>query len=110
MPMCTTSVYHFDRVTEQLKIIYGMNKTTSSDPFPTRLLMSHLHAIITYFKAHCKSMFDYGGFPYFFCKSCIVIPLIKKPSLDREMLTNYRPVSNLYSLSKVLKRLFRFVF
>ena len=49
MPMCTTSLYHFDRVTdtEISKPISGMNKTTCiSDPFPTRLLMSHLHAII----------------------------------------------------------------
>ena len=49
MPICTTTLYHFDRVTdpEHLKIIYVMNNTTcSSDPFPTRLLMSHLYAIV----------------------------------------------------------------
>ena len=49
MPICTTTLYHFDRVTdpELLNIISGMNKTTcSSDPFPTRLIMSHLHAIV----------------------------------------------------------------
>ena len=49
MPMCPTSLYHIDRVTdpELLKIISCMNKTIcSSDPFPTRLLMSHLHAIV----------------------------------------------------------------
>ena len=41
MPICTTTLYHFDRVTdpELVKIISGMNNTTySSDPFPTRLL------------------------------------------------------------------------
>ena len=33
--------------TEIFTIISGMNKNTcSSDPFPTRLLMSHLHAIV----------------------------------------------------------------
>ena len=49
MAMYTTSLDHFDLVTdtELLTIISGINKTTcSSDPFPTRLLMSHLHAII----------------------------------------------------------------
>ena len=38
MPICTTTLYHFDRVTdpELLRLISGMNKTTcSSDPFPT---------------------------------------------------------------------------
>ena len=50
MPMCTTTLNHFDSVTdsELLKIISGMNNTTcSSDPFPTRLLMSHLYAIVS---------------------------------------------------------------
>ena len=47
-------------------------------------------------------MFDHGDFPIS-CKSSIVIPLIKKPGLDREML-NYRPVSNLSFLSKVIEK------
>ena len=34
----------------------------------------------------------------------IVIHLIKKPGLDREMLKNYRPVSNLSILSKVIEK------
>ena len=38
------------------------------------------------------------------CNSSIVIPLIKKPGLDREMLKNYRPVSNLSFLSKVIEK------
>ena len=49
MSMCPISLYHFDHVTdtELLTIISCMNKTTcSSNPFPTRLLMSHLHAIV----------------------------------------------------------------
>ena len=48
MLMCPTGLYHFDPVTdtELLKIISCMNNTTcSSGPFPTRLLMSHIHAI-----------------------------------------------------------------
>ena len=48
-------------------------------------------------------MFDHGGFPTS-CKSSIVIPLIKKPYLDREMLKNYRPISNLSFLSKVIEK------
>ena len=52
-----------------------MNKTTcSSDPFPIS------------------------------CKSDIVIPLIMKPSLAREMLKNYRRVSNLSFLSKAIEK------
>ena len=38
------------------------------------------------------------------CKSSIVTPLIKKPGLDAEILKNYRPVSNLSFLSKVIEK------
>ena len=74
-----------------------MNKTTcSSYPFPTIVLMCHIHAIVNL----CLTT---GDFPIS-CKSSIVIPLIKKPGLDREMLKNYRPVSNLSFLSKVIEK------
>ena len=106
MPICTTTLYHFDRVTdpELLKIISGMNNTTcSSDPFPTRLLMSHLYAIVPILQHIVNLCLTTGDFPIS-CKSSIVIPLIKKPGLDREMLNNYRPVSNLSFLSKVIEK------
>ena len=78
-----------------------MNKTTcSSDPFPTWLLMSHLHAIIPIIQHIVNLCLTTGDFPNS-CKSSIVIPLIKKPSLDREMLNNYiKPVL----LSKVIEK------
>ena len=68
MSRSPTGLYHVDPVTdtELLQIISCMNKTTwNSDPFPTRLLMSHMHAIVPISTAHCKSMFDHGGFSYF---------------------------------------------
>ena len=43
------------------------------------------------------------------CKSSIVVPLIKKNGLDCEVIKNYRPVSNLSFLSKIIeKNLFLF--
>ena len=78
-----------------------MNKTTcGSDPFPTRLLMSYLHAIMPIIQHICLTT---GDFPIS-CKSSIVIPLIKKSSLDRKMFKTYRPVSNLSFLSKVIEK------
>ena len=38
------------------------------------------------------------------CKSSIIIPLIKKTGLDSEVLKNYRPVSNLSFLSKIIEK------
>ena len=84
MPICTNTLYHFDRVTdpELLKIISGMNKITCSyDPFPTRLLISHL-AIVPILQHIVNQCLTTGNFPIS-CKSSIVIPLIEKLGLDR---------------------------
>ena len=70
MSMGPTSLYHFDPVTdtELLQIISCMNKTTcSSDPFPTRLLMSHVHAIIPILQHIVNLCLTTGDFPI----SCI---------------------------------------
>ena len=37
------------------------------------------------------------------CKSAVVLPLIKKPGLDPHVFKNYRPVSNLSFLSKLIE-------
>ena len=80
-----------------------MNKTTcSSDPFHTRLLMSYIHVIVPILQHIVDICWTTGDFPIS-CESSIVIPLIKKPGLDTEMLKNYRPVSNLSFLSKVIE-------
>src|SRR6218665_267929 len=38
----------------------------------------------------------------------IVTQLLKKPSLDKEILSNYRPVSNLTFVSKLIERIVLF--
>ena len=50
-----------------------------------------------------------GTFPSHF-KDSLVIPVLKKPSLDCNNLKNYRPVSNLSFISKVLERIVYFQF
>ena len=81
-----------------------MDKTTcKSDPFPTKLLFSHLTSIISIILHIINLCLTSGIFPQS-CKSSIVLPLIKKPGLDQEILKNYRPVSNLSFLSKVIEK------
>ena len=65
--------------------------------------MSHLYAIVPILQHIVNLCLTTGDFPIS-CKSSIVIPLIKKPGLDREMLKNYRPISNLSFLSKVIEK------
>ena len=74
MSRCPTWLYHFEPVTdtELLKIISCMHKTTcSSDPFPTRLLMSHIHAIVPILQHIVNLCLTTGDFPIS-CKSSIV--------------------------------------
>ena len=39
-----------------------------------------------------------------FVKVAVIKPLLKKPTLDSEVLANYRPTSNLPFLSKILEK------
>ena len=87
-----------------------MNKTAcSSDPFPSRLLMHHLHAIVPMLQHIVNSCLTTGDF-HISCKSFIVIPLIKKQSLDREMLKIIDLYQTFFLNPKLLRRLFLFVF
>jgi len=43
-------------------------------------------------------------FPTVF-KTAQVLPLLKKPSLDKEQMASYRPILNLTTVSKVIERL-----
>jgi len=49
--------------------------------------------------------FSQGQFPTAF-KSASVRPLLKKPGLDKSAPANYRPISNINNISKIIERLF----
>ena len=85
-----------------------MNKTTCcSDPFPTRLLISHIHAIVPIHIVNlCLTTEDFPSS----CKSSIIIPLIKNPGLDREMLKIIDLYQTFLFYPELLRRLFLFVF
>ena len=53
--------------------------------------------------------FNQGQFPSDF-KIAQITPLLKKPNLDPTNPANYRPISNLNNISKILERLFLFRF
>ena len=88
MPYCTVLLESFTMITseELIKIISVMNKTTcSSDPFPSKLLMSHQPTIIDTITHMINLCISTSAFPSS-CKSAIVLPLIKKPGLDPHVL------------------------
>ena len=85
MPYCTVLIVGFTMIkSEELVIIVSlMNKTTcSSDPFPSKLLMSHLPTIIDTITHIINPCISTSVFPSS-CRSAIVLPLIKTPGLDQ---------------------------
>ena len=79
------------------------NASCPLDPIPTRLLNDVLSVLSPIITQIVNASLQSGIFPSEL-KSAIVRPLLKKPSLDCEILKNYRPVSNLLFLSKVIEK------
>jgi hypothetical protein len=85
-------------------IVMKSSKTSCAlDPIPTSLLRDLLPVLAPIIANLVNSALSSGKFPSDH-KSAIVQPLLKKPTLDPEILKNYRPVSNLSFISKVIEK------
>ena len=90
---------------ELLKAIQRLpNKQCASDPLPTWLLKKISGMILPFVKCMVNQSFFEGIVPKSW-KSAQVTPLLKKPSLDHNVVSSYRPISNLPVLSKLSERL-----
>lgn len=91
-------------IEEVTKIVTrSASKTCALDPIPTSLLADCLHELAPAITNIVNLSLSSGCFPAKF-KKALVTPLIKKPSLDPQDVKNYRPVSNLSFVSKVVER------
>jgi hypothetical protein len=88
---------------EVYRLLCAPSKQSRSDPWSHKLLKSSLSLTTPYIAAICNSSLRNGTVPTSF-KSSNVVPALKKHSLDRESLANYRPIANLPTLSKLLER------
>ena len=90
---------------EVLKIMKNLApKHCELDPIPTPLLCECIEELLpTITKVMNDSLLS-GNVPTIF-KTALVKPLLKKISLDQNDLKNYRPVSNLPFMSKVLEKI-----
>ena len=71
------------------------------DPIPSKLLIECLYYILPSLTDPFNSSLASGIFPQCF-KSTLVTPILKKRYLDHNDLNNYRPVSNLCFIAKIL--------
>jgi len=84
-------------------ISLSSNSFYDLDTIPTYLLKQCLSALLPTLTNIINLSLASGTFPDQF-KSCSVIPLLKHYNLDKEDLSNYRPISHLSFLSKLNER------
>ena len=102
-PLCFST---FSTVTEDqvTKIVTNSpSKSCSLDPWPTFLVLDYLDILITPITSIINASLEQAMCPNFF-KQAHVTPILKKSSLDKEVFKNYRPVSKLNVISKILER------
>ena len=86
-------------------ILKSAPKPCQLDPIPTPLVVECLDTLLPSLTALVNSSLSSGVFPEVL-KTALVISLFKKISLDQNELKNYRPVSNLSFVSKIIEKLF----
>jgi hypothetical protein len=84
-------------------IIHGNSKSCGLDPMPTHLLKSSLPVLLPALCMIVNNSLVTGEMPDRL-KTAVVTPLLKKASLDVENFKNFRPVSNLPYISKLIER------
>ena len=79
------------------------NKSCDLDPIPTSLVLDCISVLLTPIRNIVNYSLQEGSFPSCF-KTAHVTPLLKKAGLDKNILKNYRPVSNLSYISKLIEK------
>jgi len=85
-------------------IIKSKSSTCSLDPLPTVLVKSCIHSISHIITAIVCSSLSTASVPQPL-KMASITPILKKPGADPTDLNNYRPISNLPFISKILERI-----
>ena len=80
------------------------NKSSPVDCIPTSVIKSCADVFAPLITHLAKLSFSEGKFPSRY-KTASVTPLLKKKDLDSDVATDYRPISNLHTISKMFERL-----
>ncbi len=80
------------------------NKSCELDPVPTWLVKKCLPELLPLITGIINTSLQTGNFPSTF-KKAIIRPILKKSNLDPEEMKNYRPISNLHFISKILEKI-----
>src|SRR5260221_633020 len=105
-PACQSVLDGFQTVdaTDILRLIRAApNKTGVLDPAPTWLVKQFALELAPIVAAIFNASLRQGSFPDT-QKHAVITPVLKKVNLDPHVASNYRPISNLTFLSKLLER------
>ena len=78
-------------------------KGCSLDPLPTDLVKEHADDLVPLVTSIINESLKSGVVPAQL-KQAIIVPILKKSGLDSNILKNFRPISNLPFLSKILEK------
>ena len=78
-------------------------KSSTLDPVPTFLSREFVDVLLPYVACTVNSSLLQGRLPDS-QKHAVVTPLLKRPGLDTADMANYRPVSNVTFMSKIVER------
>ena len=98
-------LYEFDPCTvDELREMINDSgiKVSSADPLPSSILKECVEEVLPYLTILVNSSLQSGSVEGI--KESIVRPLLKKAGLDANVFNNYRPISNLSFVSKVVER------
>ena len=76
------------------------NKQSDSDPIPTWLFKECAYLLVRTITSIVNQSAISGQFHHILTE-CVISPLIKKSTLDKDQLSNYRPISNRSLISKI---------
>ena len=104
--VCQSTFTDFDISTpvDVLKLIKQTSKTSCElDPLPSSVFTGCIDELVPTLTKIINQSLSSGYFPAHF-KEASVRPLLKKPHLDAEVFSNYRPISRLSFVSKLIER------
>ena len=103
---CETKLQSFKSLTndEVLKLIKsGTINSCSLDPLPASIMAKCCHALLLMLTRIINLSLATGEMPVDL-KCGMLRPLLKKPTADYKVFANFRPVSNLKYISKVIEK------
>ena len=107
LPGQTSSMSVFETCSQEdvrKMILNSPVKACPQDPIPTFLLREFIDDLLPYITLLCQKSLKDGSVPIS-QKTAVVSPILKQVNLDPNECQNYRPISNLTFLSKLLERL-----